>query len=267
MASYLDCLLVLRGLGKRIGFDPVSHVYSLGSRGLTPATASYKPFFPKFDSRGISERLARKELGADAGYSLIRARAKELREDWLLKARLGTCVHAYAEACLLSGSHEILDTSFIINSSDWSASFADLFPGYCRSVSSFLSSDLFKGLTFLDAEVLVWDGEFSVAGQIDFITYNSDDGSIDLWDWKTNSSIIPEGVHFGKFGYGELAHLPSTNFYQYSLQLSIYAYLLSRQGLKVRGLHLVHITEDGYKVIDVPYLSDEAGIILRGNIL
>jgi len=71
------------------------------------------------------------------------------------------------------------------------------------------------------------------------------------------------------------------------LQLSIYRRLLEDWGLVVRGLHLIHVlpssVEQGvacggiensvadsvppelYRIIDLPYLQDEAGVVLYSN--
>ena len=261
---YGRLFLFLRSKEKCVGFDDVEHIYSYKGRGLTSVTRLVRKFFPKFDASGISENLARKELGKNASIDSILLKAKELRATWKSKMHFGTLFHNLAEFTLQSNLHEILDTSYLYNLKEWKKEYAKILPGYSGSLSLFLHSHPKLLSNLLYTELIVWDSGFSVAGQIDFLTWN-EDGSVDLWDWKTNSNIIPEGVGFGKFGFGRLAHLHDTNFSHYSLQLSIYGYLLERWGLVVRDLNLVHARADVCEIIKVPYLKDEAGYILESN--
>jgi len=117
----------------------------------------------------------------------------------------------------------------------------------------------------LFTEFMVWDAEFSVAGTADFLVWNPETKCVDIWDWKTNTSITDSRANFGKYGFGGLAKLADTNYWHYALQLSIYRYIIEKQGIKCGALKLVHLTEEGYKVIELPYLADEVYIILKGN--
>jgi len=257
--------LKLREYEKRVGFDAREHAYFFKGRTLTSMTTLYKKFFPKFDSTSISENLARKELG-DVDYSLILHKAKEIRNDWGNKAKLGTIIHNYAELLLLHGSPFEFSGSDFCEHEDYLEHLANTYPLYASEVLTIIHNNPVILSNFLYSELVVWDSEFSVAGQVDFLTWN-DDGSVDLWDWKTSGSITPEGVGFGKFGFGELAKLPDTNFYHYSLQLSGYAFMLEKNlGLKVRSLRIVHLKPGESKVITVPYLKDEAYYVMRNNI-
>ena len=227
-------------------------------------TRLYKKFFPKFDAVGISESLARKELG-DADYSCILAKAKLIRQDWLDKAKLGTIIHDYAEHCLVS--REILDMNLDLYKThpDYLERLEKIYPLYFSTVQDFLKSNSFIFTNFLYAELVVWDAEFSVAGQVDFITWNPD-GSIDLWDWKTSSEITSEHMNYGKFGFGFLSGVPDTNFYHYSLQLSGYAYIIEKNiGIRVNSLKIIHITPSAWKVYSLPYMKDEAYQLMLSN--
>ena len=47
------------------------------------------------------------------------------------------------------------------------------------------------------------------------------------------------------------------SYTKYSLQLSVYAYMLERQGYVIDGLHLVHIFEDKIETYDIGYLKED----------
>jgi hypothetical protein len=264
MSLYADLYLKLRNYEKKVGFDAQEHAYFYKGRTLTSMTKLNKKFFPAFDAAGISERLARNELG-DVDYGQILNKAKELRASWKGKAALGTVIHDYAEHCLIAKSVDSFNPDLYITHPDFKNSELENYAVYSKVVQDFLQNDLTLFDRLLYTELVVWDSEFSVAGQVDFITYNAD-GSIDLWDWKTSSSITPEGVGFGKFGFGFLAAVPDTNYYHYALQLSGYAFILEKNlGLKVGKLRLVHIVPDGFKIITLPYMKDESYQILNSN--
>ncbi len=295
--------LFLRSKGSGVGFDGTEHRYYYKGRALTPVTNLCSRFFPKFDSIGVSESLACKELGfaepptGPAHFDML-AHAKSIRASWKEKSAVGSLFHLFAQynlACggigkdVACGGNELakVDDSLYRLSPDYSPAAADGVLEYLPGLSAFFTDhrdDIVSRVVC--TEQVVWSAEFSVAGQVDFITYN-DDGSVELWDWKTSKSIADEGLNFGKFGYGQLSHLPDTNFYHYCLQLSIYRRLLEDWGLTVRGLHLIHVlpssVEQGvacggiensvadsvppelYRIIDLPYLQDEAGVVLYSN--
>ena len=264
MTLKAELYLKLRNYEKKVGFDAQEHVYFYKGRTLTSMTKLYKKFFPAFNATQISERLARKELG-DADYGIILKKAREIRDSWKNKAKLGTIVHDYAEHTLIAGTAIPCNPDSFKDHPDYLPALENTYPSYCKGVQDFLQNDLTLFDNFLYSELVVWDAEFSVAGQVDFITYNPD-GSIDLWDWKTSGEITPEGVSFGKFGFGCLAGLPDTNFSHYSLQLSGYAFIIEKNlGLKVRSLKVVHIQPEFWKVYELPYLKDEAYQVLASN--
>ena len=87
-------------------------------------------------------------------------------------------------------------------------------------------------------EWMVWDKELRFAGSID-MTYENDDGSIEIYDWKRCKQISKNS--YGKYSTTEcIKHLPDSNFYHYSLQLNTYKALLEKNYVKkVKGMYLV----------------------------
>ena len=259
--------LQLKDYEKKVSYDDDTHVYYYQNRTLSPTTSTISKFFPKFDSKGISENLAKKELGSQlaANFDYVLKTAKKIRKKWSEKADLGTIVHRYGEFVLNSGQVPFKDIKSLKSMKSYANLGKHTLSNYLKSIDKFLKDQPQVLQNFLYSELIVWNRKFSIAGQVDFITYNFADDSIDLWDWKTSKTITDENVCFNSYGFGALSKLPATNFYKYTLQLSIYKQILELAGFKVNGLKILHLKEKDYKIIDVPYLSDEARYILQNN--
>ena len=101
------------------------------------------------------------------------------------------------------------------------------------------------------AEVLVWSDKHMVAGQVDKV--EKEGIWLDIKDYKTDKEITKE-----PFMYATMLHpiseVPDANFFHYQVQMSLYGYLLEQIGYKVRSLELIHITDQGDKVLPVQYM-------------
>ena len=77
-------------------------------------------------------------------------------------------------------------------------------------------------------------------------------------DWKT-SKKIEMNSYGGKVGTKiATSNIPDCNYYHYTLQLSLYRYLLERYyGLKIRTMIIAHLKEDYARAITVPYMINE----------
>ena len=61
-----------------------------------------------------------------------------------------------------------------------------------------------------------------------------------------------------------IQHLDSCNFNSYSLQLSLYAYMLEkRYGYKIAGLYLIHLREDEFREYECPYMKKEMELLTQ----
>jgi hypothetical protein len=74
-------------------------------------------------------------------------------------------------------------------------------------------------------EMMVYGEQEGICGSVDMI-YIDPNGHYHMADWKRSKLISKFG--FGKTGKGMLAHLPDANYFHYSLQLNLYAYLLAK---------------------------------------
>lgn len=105
----------------------------------------------------------------------------------------------------------------------------------------------------LIAEQMVYDKELGLAGTLDAVLVEEDLKKVSLLDWKTNKSIKIKGTK--RKGNAISKALPDCNYSYYTLQLSLYAYMLERQGLEIDKLYLVHLGEY-VTVYDLNYRKD-----------
>lgn len=92
-----------------------------------------------------------------------------------------------------------------------------------------------RGLVQFRTELLVWDRVFDIAGQVDMLYRTQEDHEADrprllLYDWKRSSEIRYKG-YSGEKGSGICGGLEDCNYYQYSLQLNVYRYLIERNSV------------------------------------
>lgn len=113
------------------------------------------------------------------------------------------------------------------------------------------------------------DGLLRIAGQIDLLIIDGDD--VYIVDWKSNREIKQKS-YFDKTTRKyqtmkfPLNNLMDCNFYHYSLQLSLYAYLLKQINpkFKIKSLRIVH-TDHNNKVTEYKceYLKDDVERMLK----
>ncbi len=110
-------------------------------------------------------------------------------------------------------------------------------------------------LTPVVFEQKIFSKRLRIAGTIDSIFIY--EGKIYIIDWKSNKSLKTDDHPKGKY---EKLLKPFNKFYknelnEYSIQLSLYALILSEIGIKVDDMFLVHIPDEGdakiYKTVDM----------------
>jgi len=109
-------------------------------------------------------------------------------------------------------------------------------------------------------ELIVHDEELGLAGTIDLVV-ETPDGLV-LIDWKTNKKITTKGYN-NKKALEPIEDLDDCHLVKYSLQLSLYAYMLERQGWKIDMLLLVHLIDGLAVSIEVPYVKERVEELLE----
>ena len=124
-------------------------------------------------------------------------------------------------------------------------------------------------IRFSRAHFIPFKSEFTVgldtiiAGQIDQIFYNKHTRKFDIYDWKTNKEIGCWN-NWHKRMLSPFQNLDECELNSYSLQLSIYKWLLERQGFKVDTLNLVWFNENNksYQIFPCKDLSNQVESII-----
>ena len=108
-----------------------------------------------------------------------------------------------------------------------------------------------------------------IAGQADLIAKNGND--ISILDWKTNREIKRRSF-FNKTKKKNvmmkypLNNIEDCNYQHYTLQLSLYAYILQKLNpeFNIKELKLVHIARDGKQTVyDLEYRKDDVERMLK----
>ena len=166
--------------------------------------------------------------------------------------------------------HEIMETSFYGNTH------FDLSNFGCPQICG--NFDCIKGNYHLDLENGIYP-EFlmsyitpeglHIAGQADLIVKNGND--ISILDWKTNKEIKKRSF-FNKAKKKNvmmkypLSNIEDCNYWHYTLQLSLYAYILQQLNpdFEIKELKLVHIARDGKQTVyDLEYRKSDIERMLK----
>ncbi len=115
--------------------------------------------------------------------------------------------------------------------------------------------------TGIYTEMYLWSDEHKVAGKSDVVLIPKA-GRVRIKDYKTNKKLSDEAFD-NQTMLGPLSHVPYTKIHCYTLQLSIYGYMMEQWGFKVEDLEIIHITDEYEpKSINLFYYRDEAKAIL-----
>ena len=199
---------------------------------FTSVTTFVEFFFEGFDAQKVATKLIN-------NYPKYAGRTVEsLIADWDAAADYGTKVHNEIEQWIKDGIDPIDIKA--INGKDWLNDYK-------------LKSDI-----DILSEVIVYSTELSIAGTVDILAKDNSTGLYEIIDWKTSKKI--EMVSYGqKMGTHEITkNIMDCNFYHYSLQISLYRYILETYyGLKIHNQLIAQLHDDGVNAHVAPYMKDE----------
>lgn len=229
--------------GLTCNLDEFSHVYTVKETGqvLTSGTTFIGQFFPKFDAPKVAGEIAEKRGTTPA----------ELLKEWKEKgdrtSHEGTLVHLYSEYIF---NDEIDHAPYTIENDVVGK----------KTVQMLMAIDTLRGKGFevVGVEKVIFSTGLGVAGMIDLLLKNSA-GQVVLLDWKTNETLNMDNPF--QFGLDPLSHLEDSNLIRYTLQLSLYQYILITEGYfpaeqEFKRL-IVHLMEDDNKPYFCKYLESE----------
>lgn len=225
----------------QIVFDEEPHIYYIcGNKDNISVTTLVHKYFPKFEADPIIDRMMKsKNWGKSKYYGMTQTEIKDL---W---SSLGT--DATSKGTALHKSIEMfyndMDTSG--NESVEYKMFLNFYEDHKTKLKPYRT------------EWEVFNEDFKIAGSIDMIFENIDDGTLSIYDWKRTKEIKMKNG-FGSKGYGPLKCFHDCNYVHYSLQLNIYKSILEKKyGKVIRDMFLICMHPDyetykKYEVIDMP---------------
>jgi hypothetical protein len=104
-----------------------------------------------------------------------------------------------------------------------------------------------------------------VCGMLDMLSYNPQKNVFEIYDFKTNKDFNYT-TKFNKKYNEPLSHLDDCEFSAYSLQLSLYKYIIEKYtDIRIADLYVVwfSINNETYQLIPLNYLEDEVKVLLN----
>lgn len=228
-------------LGIKIEFDEASHSYTsnVNNKNITytSVTSLVSQYFKQFDAAKIAVNVAKKR-----GVS-VESVISEWDTNRNNACEYGTRIHEIAEDTIKG----IIPRHNPANNKEIAT--------FKYTVEAALK--LKERFTVVDVEKIVFDHRLKIAGTIDLLLKYDD--TYLIVDWKSNKEISDENK-YSEFGLGPLSSLADTNKNHYSLQLSIYEYLLRcaeyvSKTAEIRRI-LMHVTPFGINKIELPNMKD-----------
>jgi hypothetical protein len=248
-----------------IKFHEYGHRYEITSdpgKRYTSVTTLVHSQFPKFNADIIIDKMMKSKSWVP-GHKYWGLTANEIKAQW----------NSSGAAAANSGTnlHEQIETFMNDNRFTFEYTHRELLQEYLimkkyENVERGIEWDFF--IKFVEdnphlkpyrTEWTIYDEDVKVAGSIDMV-YENPNCTLEIYDWKRCKEITKVN------GWNETAtnklisHLPSTNYWQYALQLNTYKQILEAKYNKiVSKLCLVRIHPDAnsYELIEVPFLTKE----------
>ena len=241
------CSQAIHPSGVKITFTEDDHKYlsNINDKDITyiSSTTFIHQFFPEFDPTGEILRKKAAKLGK---------LPSELKAEWDANrdasCRFGTRVHSLCEDILLNRQPRV-------DAENEKEKF--VFENGRKVAEKFKAT-----IDILDVEKIVFNPFLykPIAGTIDLLGRSRKDGSILILDWKTSKTIDRDN-RWNKFGLDPIRHIPDLNYWHYSLQLSLYQYLLVLGKYVPKNSNfkraIIHLTETGFKLYQLPDMTSE----------
>ena len=217
------------------------HKYYIDGREMVSATRLIGTFKHPFDSDYWADKKA-----TERGIS-----SKEILKEWKYKAdyacEKGNLLHDYAENYLNNKVFPYPKEKIIkiLGNNDVQADFEKV-----KKLFNKFYNESYGKLIPIKSEIIVGDEEIGVCGMVDQIFWNNKCEELQIWDWKTNKEIKRYNK-WQKFK-DPISHLDVCEYNSYSLQLSLYKYLIEKNThLEFGDSYIVWLNEknDNYEPI------------------
>lgn len=215
-------------------FDPIAHSYKNEFTGEIYASASavLSKFKKPFDADAVAERVAKKRKCTVAEVKAEWKQANDFSKDY------GTEIHAVIEQYNKLGTYDIK---------------------YVDMIQAYIDLDIIDSKRDnLLVEQQVYNHEHKIAGTADIIRIE-DKGGFSVFDFKTNKRFNLYS-QYNDYLLSPVDHLPSCEYSNYGLQLSLYAYMYQGiTGRKVNQLGIIYYDRENVKFTHYPvnYMKHE----------
>lgn len=228
-------------------FDEPTHVYTVNgsSKGIVSITKFHHEFFPHFDADLVIKKMMNSKNWPSSKWHGMTA--QEIKDAWnnngKQSSEAGTAMHLGIEMFMNGAEH--LVPAEVKDSIEWK-----YFTNYWK-----IDSEIWEPFR---TEWEVWNEELKLAGSIDMVFRNKNDGTYAIYDWKRSKEIKMEN-RFER-GFGPMADYEACNYWQYTCQLNLYRWLLEKDyGIKISEMALVvlHPDNKNYKKYRLNRLEEE----------
>lgn len=236
-----------------VSFEEATHVYTVhGELGYTSVTTWNHQHFRPFDQDAIIDKIMRNpKMIHDPTYKYFGKTAEDIKSDWEQNrnaaSAAGTSLHLDIE-------HFFNDVVVDNTSTEY---------GYFVAFWNDFRAE-FPHVRPYRTEWVVYYEEMKIAGSIDMVFENTQDGTLWIYDWKRSKQIEYEPNSYRpEFSTTDcISHLPDTNFWHYTLQLNMYKFILeSKYNATISKMCLVCLHPDNvyksYELFEVAPLCKE----------
>ncbi len=247
-------------------FDPTAikleaetHTYRLTNqpnKTLQSCTAFIGQFFPKFDQQATAEKLVNTP-------KYQHQTVDEILATWQQSADFGTQVHEEIERAILATADQTpLQTPADTRESEIPT--PEIETEQAQYALNWIARYLPKSRYIIQPELMIFSEPLGLAGTIDLLAFDTQTDRYIIVDWKTNKTIRKQSYQGATGNHPASAHLMDCNYIKYSLQLSLYRYLLeTTYGLNVHKQGLVHLQPEGFESISCQYLQADINALLK----
>jgi len=250
-----------------IEFDSKNHTYKINgaASNLYSVTRLINSLKPKFDTDKWANIKAKKD----------NLTPEEIKFQWsekaLLSTTLGTHVHNVIESIYTNSSTLKLEKEKIVNLLG-EANYNVFKSGLLKNLNSFkqLFTRTKNILIPIRNELVIGDLDVTrICGTLDFLGYNKEKQCLEIYDFKTNNNIAFQHTYKEKF-FSRLEHLDTCEYNVYSLQMSLYRYILEKYtSLDIGNCYILCLNSPNkdYELIKTTYFKAEVENILKTKTL
>jgi len=243
--------------GGILQFEESSHSYFLSGKRTISVTQLIKAYTRPFDSETHSARVANK-LGVTSA---------EILRDWEDAAKvstdIGSSVHEFFYELIFKKNTKWEKTLEKYDSAhlDYQQRAPLLYCEILRFWADF--KDIYEPLA---GETAVVDFDTGLCGTFDLLFRNKQNGQLELFDIKTNKKFT-DSNKYGEMLLPPVDHLDNCEVNKYSLQMTLYKYILEKElDLNIAEMNVLWL-EDTYHIIPLKDLRLECQQMLADYVM